>query len=360
MTDFNSLATALEEYFNTPYADLPEDERQRVENDFFPMPWDKLSPNHRRSVAAQLDYQRDPDTEGERQYWSDFFNRRDNLQRKLMQWESVATPTATDLATKESKVSGLQQELDRMDQTLRQARGDFYPEPIIESTTQVQPTEPPPSPVSPTEHETANDQITEPPTTDEAPFKPDGPQDHCAVFRNMENLRPDELAIAFVGDISEQGMAGNSMLEITARKVTRRLALAEFNLVDRRSGVLNQQAGVLIGLAQGLKVTRSNEKLAATMKRLRDVFRVHLGINTDPFTAHEPQMGWLPRFKIADLRGKAAERARQLAELRTASFENMQDSGHQFASAETDEDGRGEDEDEADRYIREHDRDNLA
>jgi hypothetical protein len=33
---------------------------KRVVQEFFPMPWDKLSADQRRSVALQLDYQHDP------------------------------------------------------------------------------------------------------------------------------------------------------------------------------------------------------------------------------------------------------------------------------------------------------------
>lgn len=361
MNTYSSLALALEDYFESLLADLPEGIRRRVEHEFLPMPWDKLSPKNRRSVAAQLDYQRDPATEGERQYWSDFFEKRDDLLNRLARWESVGTPTAMDLATQEGKVQELQQEIDRMEQALRQARGDFYPEPVIENVIQVQPTGPVPSPPAPTDQETAKPQTPELPPADGTTLKPEASEDRCAVFRSMENLSPSELAIAFVGDTYESGVAGNNMLEITARGVTRRITLGALDLSDRRSGKLNRQAGILIGLAQGLRITRAAEKHAASMKRLRDVFRTHLGISLDPFTPHTSQEGWLPKFKIVDLRGKAADRAKQLAELRTVSYEGMEDSGHQFAATETDEGSYEDgDKDEAGRWLREHDRDNEA
>ena len=49
------------------------------------MPWDKLSPEQRRSVALQLDYQHDPAMEKDRQDWWDFFQRMDAVKAQ-MRW----------------------------------------------------------------------------------------------------------------------------------------------------------------------------------------------------------------------------------------------------------------------------------
>jgi hypothetical protein len=167
-------------------------------------------------------------------------------------------------------------------------------------------------------------------------------EDACAVFRIMENLRPSEIAITIVGDTSESGLAGNNMLEISAREVTRRIAVAEFGLVDRRTGALNQHAAVLVGFAHGAKITRTKEgPHAATMKRLRAEFRNRLGLDADPFTQHSQENGWQPLFSIVDLRGRADDRAKEKAERRTVSFDQMQEHGRQFAA--DDEDVTGED-----------------
>jgi hypothetical protein len=64
MSSFDSLALALEDWFDTPLADLPDALRKRVVQEFFPMPWDNLSADQRRSVALQLDYQHDPPWKG--------------------------------------------------------------------------------------------------------------------------------------------------------------------------------------------------------------------------------------------------------------------------------------------------------
>lgn len=58
---FESLTVALAEWFGQPLAELPDALRQRVEQEFCTIPWDKLSTDRRRSVTRQLDYQRDPE-----------------------------------------------------------------------------------------------------------------------------------------------------------------------------------------------------------------------------------------------------------------------------------------------------------
>ena len=88
------------------------------------MPWDSLSADQRRSVALQLDYQHDPATEQERQFWWDFFERMSNLKTQIAQWEVLATPTAADLARKETRLMELKQKLARLDTQQRLARGD--------------------------------------------------------------------------------------------------------------------------------------------------------------------------------------------------------------------------------------------
>lgn len=128
MGTFESLTIALETWFNSGLVDLPAPLRKRVELEFFPMPWDKLSADQRRSVALQLDYQNDPATQQDQQFWWDFFQRVDDLKKQVAEWEGVATPTAADMALKESRMVELNQELSRMETQQRLARGDYFPE----------------------------------------------------------------------------------------------------------------------------------------------------------------------------------------------------------------------------------------
>ena len=143
MTTFDALTFAFEDWFDTPLCDLPSALRDRVEQDFFPMPWDKLSPDQRRSVALQLDYQHDPATEQDQKFWWDFFVRVDGLKTQVAHWEAVATPTAAELGLKEARLKELKEELARMDAQTRSARGDYFPErrpnPKIESSPSAPP-----------------------------------------------------------------------------------------------------------------------------------------------------------------------------------------------------------------------------
>lgn len=118
---FVSLAEVLEEWFDKPIEGLPDEQRRRVEKDFSPLPWDQLSPDQRRSVAAQWDHQKDPAMEGSRQYWWDFYQRKITLEKQIVEWSAIATPTASDLAQKEAHLAELRRELSTMEQSERNA-----------------------------------------------------------------------------------------------------------------------------------------------------------------------------------------------------------------------------------------------
>ncbi len=141
MSDFDSLTWAFEDWFDTQLCDLPDALRQRVEREFFPMPWDNLSADQRRSVAWQLDYQHDDAAKEDRRFWWNFFLRLDGLKKQIAEWEVVATPTAAELALRETRLAELKQELARMDSQMRQSRGDYYPErPGISTKSESPPT----------------------------------------------------------------------------------------------------------------------------------------------------------------------------------------------------------------------------
>ena len=66
MSRFDSLALALEVWFDKPLCDLPDALKQRIGKDSFLMQWDHLSVAGRRDVIQEWDYQNDPATEKER------------------------------------------------------------------------------------------------------------------------------------------------------------------------------------------------------------------------------------------------------------------------------------------------------
>lgn len=125
--EFESLTLALDGWFEKNLDDIPKALRQRVERDFFLLPWDGLSADQRLSKALQWDYFHDPAKEQERQDVRNLFARRYELQKQKDQWESVSTPTASDLAEKESRLKEIQEKLDCIDLQIRQRRGDYYP-----------------------------------------------------------------------------------------------------------------------------------------------------------------------------------------------------------------------------------------
>ena len=128
MTTFDALTLALENRLATPLCELPDSLRRRVEKEFAPMPWDHVSAEQRRTVTLQLDYQHDPATEPDRQFWWDHFQRQDELKAQIARWEATAAPTAGDLALRETRLKELRQELTRTEMQERQSRGDYYPE----------------------------------------------------------------------------------------------------------------------------------------------------------------------------------------------------------------------------------------
>ncbi len=125
---FESLTLALENHFETSLDQLPVALRQRVEREFFPMPWDSLSAEQRRSVALQVDYQHDPATEQDRKFWWSFFERMRDLEKQIATWEAIAAPTASELALRETRLAELRQELAGMKRPERPSRNDYSPE----------------------------------------------------------------------------------------------------------------------------------------------------------------------------------------------------------------------------------------
>lgn len=153
------------------------------------------------------------------------------------------------------------------------------------------------------------------------------PSDSLQVFRGMESLSFNEISVVFVGDQSEYGLGSNNLIEISARNEVRRVALSELNLVDRRTGALNTQAAILVGMAHKQNPS-SGSTNSQKISRLRKKLRTPLGIEGDPFHPvgknGTGKRTWIPRFSIADKRGAADRRARDEALRRTISSEDIQ------------------------------------
>ena len=179
--------------------------------------------------------------------------------------------------------------------------------------------------------------------------------DPCAVFREMENLAADEVTIAFVGDRNEDGLGANNMLEISARDVKRkRVPLATLDLIDKRTGKLNRQGLILLGLAKIQMLPRGSEN-TQRMSRLRSSLCRCVGLHGDPFEDCKLRGGWQPRFQIVDRRGAADERAKREGERHTEPFDQVTARGSQLADTNDAMGSSDHEEDDADAWLREYD-----
>lgn len=122
-----SLASVLEGWFDKPLNDLPKKLRRRVQQEFFPAPWDDLTEDQRRIVAQQRDYQNDPAMEPDREFWWNFFARKNDLERQIKEWQATATPTASDRAKQEERLAELEKELARMERQERLVLNGNHP-----------------------------------------------------------------------------------------------------------------------------------------------------------------------------------------------------------------------------------------
>ena len=128
MTAYDSLLLALEGKFETKLNDLPEALRERVEREMYPCPWDHLSPEQRRSLAWQIDFQNDPAAEEDREFWFNFYNCKDELRNQISEWESIPAQTAGELVEKEQRLKELQSKLVSMERREEDPRVSYYPQ----------------------------------------------------------------------------------------------------------------------------------------------------------------------------------------------------------------------------------------
>ena len=113
--DYVSLGATLEPWFGAVQADLPDPVWRAIEHEVFLSDWDALAPDQRRSVAQQLDNQRDPAKAGERKYWWDYGVRRYELEARIAKWETASGDSVTDMVARESALTDLRKQLAALD-----------------------------------------------------------------------------------------------------------------------------------------------------------------------------------------------------------------------------------------------------
>lgn len=125
MDDFKPLSPLLKDYYHLDLGHLPQELQERIGDALSPMSWGRLSPEQRQSRAESWDYENDPATEPERQKTEKLVDDLFEIERKITQWKSVATPTAQDLATQERTLEELEKRHAELEIEYRKMRGDY-------------------------------------------------------------------------------------------------------------------------------------------------------------------------------------------------------------------------------------------
>lgn len=133
MSEYKPLATALAGFFDRQQSDLPKELQARVEDEFFPIPWDRMSPGARQRIAVQLDSYDDPDLEEARQRGWDLAERKAEIDEQISEWSRVATPTALDLEARNEKLAQLKLQKSQIE---AEVRGQWVQQnPVIDLTS---------------------------------------------------------------------------------------------------------------------------------------------------------------------------------------------------------------------------------
>ena len=128
-------------------------------------------------------------------------------------------------------------------------------------------------------------------------LKPTLNENSFSVFLDMDNLMPQEVKIEF---------APNNILIISARGTRKRMSYSEFLLQNKKTGELNKQGVLLLGIAHGKSIPKNQSKTVSVIRS--KIFRNLLGIKSDPF-----QRDWTSHFALIDARERADERAKERA-----------------------------------------------
>ena len=93
----------------------------------------------------------------------------------------------------------------------------------------------------------------------------------------MPKLKASEVTIEFVA-----GESGGVIVFVSARRETRRFALAELGLFDRRKGEMNIQCGLLLSMARGEFPKTGLTGREKQVARLAPSLKESLGIIDNP------------------------------------------------------------------------------
>ncbi|MCH8056861.1 MAG: hypothetical protein IIB78_03210 [Proteobacteria bacterium] len=120
MSSYISLEAELEDWFETPFDELPEDLQKRVERGFRPTPWDNQTPDDRRRRACLWDGWENPAFERERRRLWDLGLLKDmhKVKEEIEKWETTPHLSISELESKERHIEELNNELQTIEENI--------------------------------------------------------------------------------------------------------------------------------------------------------------------------------------------------------------------------------------------------
>lgn len=115
------LVKLIDPYIDRKLKQLPADLRQLVTKKFLPH-WDGLTPNRRRSVATQYDYEHDPTMDRENEYWWNLSCAISDTEARLEKWKLMNDRSLpTEASVQESKLESLTRRLTNLEKLWKQS-----------------------------------------------------------------------------------------------------------------------------------------------------------------------------------------------------------------------------------------------
>ncbi len=107
MRKYSKLVEECEGWWKKSRDALPKALGMRIDKEFVPVQWDWLSPKQREILAAQIDWQRDPALENERELVWDAWVGLDEVEKKIALLVEMAVSKPSELEAKDRQLRRL-------------------------------------------------------------------------------------------------------------------------------------------------------------------------------------------------------------------------------------------------------------
>jgi|GEM_PF-5760252 len=312
--EHRALSDLLDGEVDKPFNSLSESLKKIVREAFFPMKWDDLVPEQRRSLAAQYDYQYDPAREEEHEFYWESVLDHDKILTEITDTELLKPVTVQDQLTKK-----------KMLKELNGARESNESE----------------------RYQCSQYQRIGTPSCE--PSAAEG----LGVFQALPQLNFSEILIL----VDPEQLT----LCISARGIQKRVPFATLGLTQKNLVTLNAQGNTFMSLGnQSFRINDKGSKkaIARLSKCLRDAF----GTKDKPFRNYIPEFGIrIPKDKESARRGrrKTISYDDQVASASASEDVDMEDEFIRNHDASYDDQvasaSASEDVDMADEFLRNHD-----